>query len=76
MGRALLHDPTLPSRYRSGAATDSGCVPGNVCMTEMDRPGGVCCARVPEQLERRAAVVRARLHLVPCASDVKGRLRP
>ena len=73
MGRALLHDPTLPSRYRSGAATDSGCVPCNVCMTEMDRAGGVCCARVPEQLERRAAEVRDRLHLVPCAGDVKSR---
>jgi 2,4-dienoyl-CoA reductase (NADPH2) len=73
MGRALLHDPALPARYQRGEATESGCVPCNVCMTEMDRPGGVCCARVPEQLERRAAEVRDRLHLVPCAESVESR---
>jgi 2,4-dienoyl-CoA reductase-like NADH-dependent reductase (Old Yellow Enzyme family) len=66
MGRALLHDPTLPERYRSGAATESGCVPCNVCMTEMDRAGGVCCARVAGQLARRATEVASGLHREPC----------
>ncbi|MEI2699185.1 MAG: hypothetical protein V9E94_12930 [Microthrixaceae bacterium] len=32
MGRALLHDPDLVNRYRSGEAEVSGCVHCNRCM--------------------------------------------
>jgi 2,4-dienoyl-CoA reductase-like NADH-dependent reductase (Old Yellow Enzyme family) len=44
MGRALLHDPALPRRMERGEALDSGCVPCNECIAEMDR-GGVRCTR-------------------------------
>jgi 2,4-dienoyl-CoA reductase-like NADH-dependent reductase (Old Yellow Enzyme family) len=63
MGRPLLFDPRLIARYRRGEATTSGCVVCNECIAEMDRPGGVACARVPAQLEARTREVRAGLHL-------------
>jgi 2,4-dienoyl-CoA reductase-like NADH-dependent reductase (Old Yellow Enzyme family) len=62
MGRALLHDPGLIGAYARGERTTSGCAPCNRCITEMDRPGGVLCALVPEQIEQREAEVRAGLH--------------
>jgi 2,4-dienoyl-CoA reductase-like NADH-dependent reductase (Old Yellow Enzyme family) len=59
MGRALIHDPELIAKYVAGSAHESGCVPCNQCVAEMDREGGVCCAKVPEQLAQRAGRVRA-----------------
>jgi 2,4-dienoyl-CoA reductase-like NADH-dependent reductase (Old Yellow Enzyme family) len=44
MGRALLHDATLPRRLERGEVERSGCVPCNRCIAEMDR-GGVRCVR-------------------------------
>ena len=44
MGRALLHDPSLPGRMERGEASASACVPCNECIAEMDR-GGVRCTR-------------------------------
>jgi 2,4-dienoyl-CoA reductase-like NADH-dependent reductase (Old Yellow Enzyme family) len=64
MGRPLLFDPALVARYQRGESTRSGCVVCNECITEMERPGGVCCARVPAQLEARGREVRAGLHLL------------
>jgi 2,4-dienoyl-CoA reductase-like NADH-dependent reductase (Old Yellow Enzyme family) len=58
MGRALIHDPALIAKYIAGAARESGCVPCNQCVAEMDREGGVCCAKVPAQIAARAARVR------------------
>jgi 2,4-dienoyl-CoA reductase-like NADH-dependent reductase (Old Yellow Enzyme family) len=58
MARALIHDPDLIKRYQSGVARESGCVPCNRCVAEMDRAGGVRCARVPEQLRERAAALQ------------------
>ncbi len=55
MARALIHDPGLIARYAAGEAEESGCVPCNLCVAEMDRQGGVRCARVPAQLAERAA---------------------
>lgn len=66
MGRALLREPDLIARYQRGEARESRCVPCNECITEMDRDGGVACAKEPWQLERRADEVRRRLHLTPC----------
>lgn len=62
MGRALIHDPEHVARLMRGEVDRSGCVPCNVCITEMDRPGGVCCARVAAQLARRAREVHEGLH--------------
>ena len=62
MGRALIHDPTLIAKYAAGLGRESGCVPCNQCVAEMDREGGVCCAKVPAQLtERKERVRRARM---------------
>ena len=44
MGRALLHDATLPRRLERGEVERSGCVPCNRCIAQMDR-GGVRCVR-------------------------------
>jgi 2,4-dienoyl-CoA reductase-like NADH-dependent reductase (Old Yellow Enzyme family) len=59
MGRALIHDPGLIAKYAAGLARESGCVPCNQCVAEMDREGGVCCSKVPSQVAERAARVRA-----------------
>jgi 2,4-dienoyl-CoA reductase-like NADH-dependent reductase (Old Yellow Enzyme family) len=45
MARALLHDAALPRRLATGETDQSGCVPCNECIAEMDR-GGVRCTRV------------------------------
>jgi 2,4-dienoyl-CoA reductase-like NADH-dependent reductase (Old Yellow Enzyme family) len=58
MGRALIHDPNLIAKYLAGTESASGCEPCNQCVAEMDREGGVCCAKVPAQLARRAEQVR------------------
>ena len=58
MGRALIHDPALIGKYAAGLARESGCVPCNQCVAEMDREGGVCCAKAPEQLAERSARIR------------------
>lgn len=63
MGRALIRDPAFVSRLASGEVKESDCVPCNICITEMDRPGGVACAKQPLQLERRADEVARKLHL-------------
>jgi 2,4-dienoyl-CoA reductase-like NADH-dependent reductase (Old Yellow Enzyme family) len=59
MGRALLHDPALIAKYQAGAKRTSGCIPCNQCVAEMDRAGGVRCARVPEQLAQRDSYLRS-----------------
>jgi len=53
LGRALLHDPDLVSRWARGERVASGCQPCNLCITEMDRPGGVICAQRAEQVAER-----------------------
>lgn len=63
MGRALLREPDLIARYQRGEATRATCEPCNACITEMDRPGGVLCAKEPWQLERRSREVAERRHL-------------
>jgi 2,4-dienoyl-CoA reductase-like NADH-dependent reductase (Old Yellow Enzyme family) len=44
MGRALLHDPSLPRRLERREVDATPCVPCNECIAEMDR-GGVRCTR-------------------------------
>jgi len=58
IGRALIHDPALVAKLAAGELTESGCVPCNRCVAEMERDGGVCCARLPEQVAARAARAR------------------
>ena len=52
MGRALLHDATLPRRLAAREVEASGCVPCNECIAEMDR-GGVRCTRAAVTTETR-----------------------
>jgi 2,4-dienoyl-CoA reductase-like NADH-dependent reductase (Old Yellow Enzyme family) len=59
MGRALIADPGLIAKYAAGTASESECVPCNQCVAEMDREGGVCCAKVPAQLAARQALLRS-----------------
>lgn len=59
MGRALIHEPGLIAKYAAGEATVSGCVPCNLCVAEMDREGGVRCAKVPAQLAEREAYLKS-----------------
>jgi 2,4-dienoyl-CoA reductase-like NADH-dependent reductase (Old Yellow Enzyme family) len=63
LGRALIHQPDLIARYRSGQASVSSCTACNRCIAEMDRPGGVLCVEQPWQVERRQREVKQRLHL-------------
>jgi 2,4-dienoyl-CoA reductase-like NADH-dependent reductase (Old Yellow Enzyme family) len=59
MARALIHDPQFVAKLRDGAVRESGCVPCNRCVAEMDREGGVRCARQPEQLAERQRSLEA-----------------
>ncbi len=59
MARALIHDPALIAKYVAQTAETSACIPCNRCVAEMDSPGGVRCAHVPEQLAERAASLRS-----------------
>ncbi len=43
MARALIHDPDLVNKFRTGAATESGCVSCNRCVVAMYTPGGTHC---------------------------------
>ncbi|MDB5972623.1 MAG: NADH:flavin oxidoreductase [Hydrocarboniphaga sp.] len=43
MGRALIHDPDLVSKFASGAATESGCTACNRCVVSMYTPAGTHC---------------------------------
>jgi 2,4-dienoyl-CoA reductase-like NADH-dependent reductase (Old Yellow Enzyme family) len=52
MARALIHDPGLIAKYAAGAAQHSGCVPCNRCVAEMEREGGVRCAKAPSPSAR------------------------
>lgn len=45
MGRALIAEPDLPQRMEAGLATESRCVPCNLCVVEMEK-NGVRCVRV------------------------------
>ncbi len=63
MARALIHDPRLVSKYQAGSRRTSDCIPCNRCVAEMDREGGVRCARVPEQLAQRERYLSSR-HLM------------
>jgi 2,4-dienoyl-CoA reductase-like NADH-dependent reductase (Old Yellow Enzyme family) len=69
MGRALLSDPDLVRRWRDRGDSQTRCVPCNECIAEMDREGGVLCARRADQLARREREVAAKLHLTVAGSD-------
>jgi 2,4-dienoyl-CoA reductase (NADPH2) len=43
MGRALIHDPALVSKFHAGIATESGCTSCNQCVVMMYTPGGTAC---------------------------------
>jgi 2,4-dienoyl-CoA reductase-like NADH-dependent reductase (Old Yellow Enzyme family) len=43
MGRALIHDPALVSKFASGEATESGCTACNQCVVSMYTPAGTHC---------------------------------
>ena len=55
MGRALIQDPGLPNRLAAKPGAGSHCVHCNICITEMDRPGGVRCVLVPAEPAAAAA---------------------
>ena len=66
VGRPLIHDPYLLAKYMAGELTESGCTPCNECISEMDRPGGVRCARQPLQLQRRQRSISEGHHQALC----------
>jgi len=43
MGRALIHDPALVSKFASGAVTESGCTACNRCVVSMYTAAGTHC---------------------------------
>jgi 2,4-dienoyl-CoA reductase (NADPH2) len=43
MARALIHDPQLVNKFRSGTVTRSGCTACNECVVMMYTPGGTSC---------------------------------
>jgi 2,4-dienoyl-CoA reductase-like NADH-dependent reductase (Old Yellow Enzyme family) len=52
MARALIHDPALVNKFRSGEATVSGCTACNECVVMMYTPGGTSCVlRQPNSAE-------------------------
>lgn len=58
MARALIHDPTLVSKLRSGELTQSGCDNCNGCVAYIYHPDGTWCVKNPPNdpaLNRMAA---------------------
>lgn len=52
MARALIHDPQLVNKFRSGEASVSGCTACNECVVMMYTPGGTSCVlREPNSAE-------------------------
>jgi 2,4-dienoyl-CoA reductase-like NADH-dependent reductase (Old Yellow Enzyme family) len=47
MARALLHDPALVAKFRSGAATRSGCTHCNACVFSIYGADGTSCVENP-----------------------------
>ena len=47
LGRALLHDPALVERFRTGAVETSGCDSCNRCVATMHGPAGTHCVLHP-----------------------------
>ena len=47
MARALIHDPDLVNKYRSGAAVQSGCDNCNACVAYIYHPDGTWCVKNP-----------------------------
>lgn len=43
MGRALIHDPALVSKFADGSAVESGCTSCNRCVVSMYTPAGTHC---------------------------------
>lgn len=54
MGRALLHDPQLVNKMQSGVVLESGCVPCNQCIVEMEKGGARCVRRDGQTITRTA----------------------
>ena len=52
MARALIHDPQLVNKFRSGEVKTSGCTACNECVVMMYTPGGTSCVlREPNSAE-------------------------
>lgn len=47
LARALIHDPALVNKFRSGEVTQSGCTNCNGCVAYIYHPGGTRCVLNP-----------------------------
>lgn len=47
MARALIHDPALVNKFKSGEATQSGCDNCNACVAYIYHPDGTWCIQNP-----------------------------
>lgn len=47
MARALIHDPALVNKFKSGEATQSGCDNCNACVAYIYHPDGTWCIKNP-----------------------------
>ena len=47
MARALIHDPALVNKFRSGELTESGCDNCNGCVAYIYHPAGTWCVKNP-----------------------------
>ena len=47
LARALIHDPALVARWRTGETDRSGCDACNACVAKIYDPAGVCCVHGP-----------------------------
>jgi 2,4-dienoyl-CoA reductase-like NADH-dependent reductase (Old Yellow Enzyme family) len=61
LARALLHDPALVNKFRSGELSQSGCDNCNGCVAYIYHPAGTRCVRNPEN--------DLGLNRVPAAAD-------
>jgi 2,4-dienoyl-CoA reductase-like NADH-dependent reductase (Old Yellow Enzyme family) len=55
LGRALIRDPDLVRKMKSGELTGSRCVPCNRCVVEMERGGTRCVMREGDKAGKRAS---------------------
>ena len=60
MARALIHDPQLVNKFRSGEVQVSGCTACNECVVMMYTPGGTSCVlRQPNSAEMNSTPAAA-----------------
>ncbi len=65
LGRALIHQPDLITRWQHGDAAPSGCTACNLCVAEMYSPRGTHCLLTDQPVAGASAAARQLMTIKP-----------